>query len=144
MNLIKKFQMYSSHVSLECNVVKCTITSQLMAPAHCLPSFLLQTYIVTRRWNVRTAPLQLCNIRILRHRQQGPAQLSLLTNCLSLLQMISFWLFLFLQNIPIITQLCYRCNVSSGSRIFCIQHCFREHLTSTSFQHAFKLSVNIS
>ena len=71
LNLIKNFQMYSSHVSLECNVVKCTITSQLMAPAHCLPSFLLQTYIVTRRWNVRTAPLQLCNIRILRHRQQG-------------------------------------------------------------------------
>ena len=58
--------------------------------------------------------------------------------------MISFWLFLFLQNIPIITQLCYRCNVSSESRKFCFQLDIREHLTSTSFQHALKFSVNIS
>ena len=130
LNLIKKFQMYSSHVSLECNVVKCTITSQLMAPAHCLPSFLLQTYIVTRRWNVRTAPLQLCNIRILRHRQQGPAQLSLLTNCLSLLQMISFWLFLFLQNIIIITILCFRIRKGAFNHYF-TKNTFNIYMLST-------------
>ena len=129
MNLIKNFQMYSSHVSLECNVVKCTITSLLMAPAHCLPSFLLQTYIVTRRWNVRTAPLQLCNIRILRYRQQG-AGLSLLTNCLSLLQMISFWLFLFLQNIIIITILCFRIQKGAFNH-YCTKNTINIYMLST-------------